>query len=486
MIVCTKVCTLYFNNSKKLKKGDGMTRELYMAIEFGGQHEAISIIENGADNSYTNHMGMTPLHRACGKNYAEVVKLLIQKCENLDIQDKYKDTPLHKAARDGSVDAVRLLIDANACVDKEDYMKNIPLHNACQNGHEEIAKLLIQHYSDINYQNKFGDTPLHRACYSDNIRIIEILIQHGCNINIQNSYFNTPLDRACVLKRIDIAKILIQYGADVTDSRLDEYSWIQALRTYQNNPEYADNSDEYWLAMVNKSIREENIQSSLMGKNKLYDQVAESVQVKKIFKNTTQESQKIYGISENEAINYINNPFVSVDIKNKLLMNAISWYKSLDGNCVFDSDLLDDIKDPYGVLSNNLDIIKLRDNVTDNVFQKMVKGYEYSTYVYSIMVDAMAKNLLMAEITQDPENIDFKEHFANVYSESIRKFTKYAENFAKNKSPEGLYEIQNTCYKLDDNHQIFNATKKFYPALKEHFVNDFYVSPQCTLFEVDN
>lgn len=59
----------------------------------------------------------TLLHKACGLNDVDCIKLLLQNGLSVNHQNKRGEAPLHKAATVGSLDAVKELVKHNAALD---------------------------------------------------------------------------------------------------------------------------------------------------------------------------------------------------------------------------------------------------------------------------------------------------------------------------------------------------------------------------------
>ena len=115
---------------------------LHFALHMADPAKARSLIEGGADVNKRTPYGTTPLHRAVGAGFTDIVELLIAKGANVNVKDNWDWTPLHGAARKGHKGIVELLIGKGADVSARDGAGRIALWYAEKEGYTEIVELL--------------------------------------------------------------------------------------------------------------------------------------------------------------------------------------------------------------------------------------------------------------------------------------------------------------------------------------------------------
>ncbi|KAI1088940.1 ankyrin repeat-containing domain protein [Rostrohypoxylon terebratum] len=120
---------------------------LYIAIR-RGRHEILEfLIDRGAElkvNDLNGHQGTT-LHMALSvQDEPKVAKILIEKGENVNIQDDSGQTALHYAVKRRWPSVVRLLLDYGASPDAKDYRETTPFDilTSCYE-QKEMVKLLL-------------------------------------------------------------------------------------------------------------------------------------------------------------------------------------------------------------------------------------------------------------------------------------------------------------------------------------------------------
>ena len=117
---------------------------LHFALYMKDEANARSLIEGGADVSRRTSHGTTPLSRAVGVGFKDIVELLIAKGADVNAKDNWNWTPLHSAVY-GHKDIVELLITEGANVNARDGGGRTPLWYAKDKGNNEIVELLRKH-----------------------------------------------------------------------------------------------------------------------------------------------------------------------------------------------------------------------------------------------------------------------------------------------------------------------------------------------------
>jgi ankyrin repeat protein len=160
------------------------------------------LIDKGANPNIQDKEGLSPLHVAVGgRNDNEIMDLLLAHPKvNVDCVDKCGRTVLHWAAMTSNVVAVKNLIDKGADPDIADKQGLSPLIWAAQerDGIPIIDLLLeaqkVKAIGDVNDRDEEGWTALHWAVLKSNENTAEHLINKGANVNCQDNYGRTPLD----------------------------------------------------------------------------------------------------------------------------------------------------------------------------------------------------------------------------------------------------------------------------------------------------
>lgn len=104
----------------------------------------------------------------------EVIKTLLKRNADPNIQNSFKDTALHRAIIE--VYLYRGLVDIKKYI--------------------EIITMLLNHGADLNIKNNDGYTALHNAALTGVEDIIVLLLKYGADIDARNSNNRTPYDLA--------------------------------------------------------------------------------------------------------------------------------------------------------------------------------------------------------------------------------------------------------------------------------------------------
>jgi ankyrin repeat protein len=191
------------------------TMALIAASEHGYIEIVRRLIEKGANLNIQNEEGETALIIASGNGYTDIVRLLIEAGATLDIQDKDGDTALMLAS---STEIVRLLIEAGINLNIQNNDGHTALITATKRNAIEIARLLIEAGAArtpaaLNIQDKEQQTALTIACTKGYETIASLLIKAGANLDLCAEYGFSALHIASKGGNIDIVRLLIEGGA---------------------------------------------------------------------------------------------------------------------------------------------------------------------------------------------------------------------------------------------------------------------------------
>ncbi|XP_039303113.1 serine/threonine-protein phosphatase 6 regulatory ankyrin repeat subunit B-like isoform X2 [Solenopsis invicta] len=223
--------------------------------------------------------GRTPLHYAVENNHADVVRILVERGADVNVEDEDRITPLLLAGSamnrtnrtemiNKFVKIVKILVDAEASVnaihpetgntalhravkldsaeatillkdarpDKCNNSGATPVHIAANRGNIETLRILLEAISsDVDKPDKltipdcWGRTPLHYAVENNHADVVRVLVESRADVNFKDNHQITPLLLAgsavhrtsrteTINKFVKIVKILVDAKASVNDS----------------------------------------------------------------------------------------------------------------------------------------------------------------------------------------------------------------------------------------------------------------------------
>jgi hypothetical protein len=113
---------------------------------------------------------------------------------------------LTHAVFSGNIEIVRLLLDRKSNINIQNSKGYAPLHGAVDYNFYPIVQLLLENGAIPDVQDEFGYTPLWNAVFSPkyNIKIIELLVNCGADPDLKNVAGSSPKSHAERIKAGDI------------------------------------------------------------------------------------------------------------------------------------------------------------------------------------------------------------------------------------------------------------------------------------------
>jgi ankyrin repeat protein len=155
------------------------------------------------------------LHIASNFCQLEVVRILVERMDDINIINAEHDTALHSAARSGNAEIITILLDKGMSVDLTNVNGSTPLHLSAQYAHLEATKALVNGGASLKNADKDGFTPLLCAANEGNLHVFHYLIELGADININTSKRNNAIHLAAISGSVEIIKILLDKGISV-------------------------------------------------------------------------------------------------------------------------------------------------------------------------------------------------------------------------------------------------------------------------------
>ncbi|KAN0142132.1 Ankyrin repeat-containing domain protein [Lactarius tabidus] len=184
------------------------------------------LLEHVTDVNIRTTDKWTLLHVAAFRGRLEIVRMLLDRDANPDVQTKGRETPLHLISRgeydseEHGVGIVRLLLEHGVDIHAQDKDHDTALHSAAFSGRLEITRLLLGHGADPNVGNDHGSTPLHHVSggkynpQENGVGIARLLLERGVDVNAREKEGWTSLHQAAFKGRVEVARVLLEHGAN--------------------------------------------------------------------------------------------------------------------------------------------------------------------------------------------------------------------------------------------------------------------------------
>jgi ankyrin repeat protein len=190
--------------------GRGESSALTEVVFLGDLEAARTLLNSGANPDGDEQApDSRPLQVAALRGTTEMVRLLLDRGAELEIEDSVGLTPLHLASQQNRLDTVRILLSRGAEVEKTGLNNFTSLHSAVLGGHLQMTQLLLEGNADINARDgNYGQTPLMLALRDSNVNILRLLLARGADVQLRDNEGLTAWDHARGARRDDIVAIL--------------------------------------------------------------------------------------------------------------------------------------------------------------------------------------------------------------------------------------------------------------------------------------
>eukprot|EP01061_Rhynchopus_euleeides_P005264 TRINITY_DN1451_c0_g1_i1.p1 TRINITY_DN1451_c0_g1~~TRINITY_DN1451_c0_g1_i1.p1 ORF type:complete len:823 (+),score=360.46 TRINITY_DN1451_c0_g1_i1:122-2590(+) len=208
--------------ARKLQSTDDGATLLCAAAGAGNLAKLKDLIEGGISPSVTDYDDRGAIHLASEEGHLDIVKYLVDKGVEVNLQDRWGTTPLTgaensdqseiahflrtrggkrtgemalkrkssfslqgtqneliKAAASGDVNEIERLIQNGADPNQGDYDHRYPLHLAAEEGHMEAVMLLVECHALLDVKDRWGTTPLRGAIRNTHNDIADYLKDQG-------------------------------------------------------------------------------------------------------------------------------------------------------------------------------------------------------------------------------------------------------------------------------------------------------------------
>ena len=176
------------------------------------------LLAKGADANVQIHQGAHALVEATRYGDKKIVEMLLDAGADVHAEQTPYGTALDVVSVRGDVELMEMLLARDANLEARGECYGQALIHASNHGHQGLVEMLLARGADVNTKSPSDDTALAVASNNGHVGIVEILLAHGADINAQAGIFGTALGVAsffCFERSERVVEILLANGADV-------------------------------------------------------------------------------------------------------------------------------------------------------------------------------------------------------------------------------------------------------------------------------
>ncbi|RYP70487.1 hypothetical protein DL771_005424 [Monosporascus sp. 5C6A] len=186
---------------------------LWAASAKGNEKMVKLLLDRGADvNVQGGNYGYV-LQAALYSGNEKVVQLLLNKGAEFNVQ-KYEND-LRAAIHSGNEKVVQLLLDKGAGVNLQEGQLGNALQTASSESNEKVVQLLLDNGADVTLQGGYYGNALQAASSKGYKKVVQLLLDNKANVNAQGGYFGNALQAASNIGDEKVVQLLLNKGTDV-------------------------------------------------------------------------------------------------------------------------------------------------------------------------------------------------------------------------------------------------------------------------------
>lgn len=202
-----------------------------VSSEDAGDKLIVELLNKVNDVHINNRYGDTLLHLAARHGSPSIVNVLLSLGAHINTMNRYGVTPLHSAAEHGNQGVFELLLDKGADINVLNNKYYSPLHLAAENLNlYSVIKLLLRKGINLNTKNLCSVSLLHWVIENGDISSLELLLNNGAEANTTNERGESALYWATKSRKTSFVKLLLEKGAKVTVAHAEIPLHLAAIR----------------------------------------------------------------------------------------------------------------------------------------------------------------------------------------------------------------------------------------------------------------
>ncbi|RDW94780.1 hypothetical protein BP5796_00543 [Coleophoma crateriformis] len=167
------------------------------------------------DNERCPQPSTTFLHTSAALSLSSVIEELLDRGQDLEVQDIHGNRALHFAARFGHTDIVKMLLNVGVELQAQNLHGNTALERAASGGHTNTMEVLLNNGADVNCSTGKSGNALYSAASAGSYLATVMLLQKGAKVNAQGGEYGNALQAAAYSRSEPVVKLLLDREADI-------------------------------------------------------------------------------------------------------------------------------------------------------------------------------------------------------------------------------------------------------------------------------
>jgi len=208
-------------------KGEFLSCDLYKITK-----TCLDFLNNDFINNYSKNK-QNLIHVICMYGFEDIIKYIVDKGVNLELEDEHKCRPIHYVCKYSSFDVIKHIVEKNIDLECETIDKFKPIHYVCIYQTHDVIEYFVNKGVNLESETQNKYKPIHYVCIYHKSNTILFVIDQGVDLEAETTDGNRPIHFICIHStHIDVYNCIISKGISLECTNRLNYKPIHLVCKY--------------------------------------------------------------------------------------------------------------------------------------------------------------------------------------------------------------------------------------------------------------
>ena len=166
-------------------------------------------------NLELNKNSLTPINFICQYSSPEIIKYIIDKNVNLEVESNKSWRPIHYICQYSTPEMIQYIIDKGVNLEVSNINGWRPIHFICKYSTPEMIQYIIDKGVNLEAKTNHGWRPIHFICRYSTPEMIQYIINKGVDLEVSTNYGWNPIHIICKHSTPEMIEYIIDKGVNL-------------------------------------------------------------------------------------------------------------------------------------------------------------------------------------------------------------------------------------------------------------------------------